>query len=117
MDRLTVDDVKLLLPRGARFVMFEYCISLVIMPFKRPTAIYFLRSDERAIGKSYPFILISLLLGWWGIPWGPIYTITSLVTNLGGGRDVTADVMAALAGPGVGEEVVERPDETPSESG
>ena len=97
--------------------MFEYCISLVIMTFKRPTAIYFLRSDERAIGKSYPFILISLLLGWWGIPWGPIYTITSLVTNLGGGRDVTADVMAALAGPGVGEEVVERPDETPSESG
>ena len=24
---------------------------------------------------------LSLLLGWWGIPWGPIYTIRALVIN------------------------------------
>jgi hypothetical protein len=24
---------------------------------------------------------LSLLLGWWGIPWGPIYTIRALAIN------------------------------------
>ena len=45
------------------------------------------------------YTLISLLAGWWGIPWGPIYTITSLVTNLRGGKDVTQHVIASLGQP------------------
>lgn len=96
LGHVTIGEVELLVNRGARFVMFEYCISIVIMTFKNPR-VYFLRSGERAISKSFPFILISLLLGWWGIPWGPIHTITSLATNLRGGRDVTAEVMVAIA--------------------
>jgi len=31
--------------------------------------------------QSLPFTLLSLLLGWWGNPWGPIYTIQSLWVN------------------------------------
>ena len=38
----------------------------------------------------------ALLFGWWGIPWGPIWTIGSLVTNLRGGRDITREVLQAL---------------------
>jgi ATP-dependent phosphoenolpyruvate carboxykinase len=33
------------------------------------------------------------LLGWWGIPWGPIYTIAAVVTNIRGGKDVTAEIL------------------------
>ena len=42
------------------------------------------------------YTLISLLLGWWGIPWGPVYTIGSIFNNPTGGKDVTGDVLAAM---------------------
>jgi hypothetical protein len=40
---------------------------------------------------------LSAFLGWWGIPWGPIYTIQSLSKNISGGKDVTDQVLASLA--------------------
>ncbi|MEZ5427752.1 MAG: hypothetical protein R2747_15895 [Pyrinomonadaceae bacterium] len=82
--------------RGAKFVVFEFCISLLIVTFKQPSSIYFIRSDEGTFGKSIKFTIISLVLGWWGFPWGPIYTIAALVTNLRGGKDVTMEVMNAI---------------------
>ncbi|MET0753180.1 MAG: hypothetical protein ABWZ66_07395 [Pyrinomonadaceae bacterium] len=84
--------------RGAKFVVFDYCISLLIITFKRPSGIYFIRADESAIVKSIGFTLLTLVLGWWGFPWGPIYTIASLITNFKGGRDVTMEVMNAIEG-------------------
>lgn len=87
------------LERGGKFVIFQYCISIVVLTFRRPSTIYFVRGHESAAGKGLPFTLLSLVLGWWGIPWGPIYTIGSLVTNLSGGKDVTAEVVAALSPP------------------
>jgi hypothetical protein len=41
-----------------------------------------------------PLTLLTILLGWWGIPWGPVYSIQSLVVNLKGGKDVTTEVLA-----------------------
>lgn len=76
--------------RGGRFVMFQYVISILIMTFKRSSNIYFVKADESAVLKGLPFTLLSLVVGWWGIPWGIIYTIQALITNLGGGKDVTA---------------------------
>jgi hypothetical protein len=87
------------LQKGAKFVIFKYCISIVILTFQRPSDIYFIRSGESAVGKSIGFSFISLLLGWWGIPWGPIYTIGSLYTNFTGGKDVTREVLASFAAP------------------
>jgi hypothetical protein len=83
------------LQKGAKFVMYQYVISILIMTFKRPTDIYFIKSDDSAVVKGLPFTLLSLVLGWWGIPWGPIYTIQALWINLQGGRDVTAQVLSA----------------------
>jgi len=34
-----------------------------------------------------------MVAGWWGIPWGVIYTLGSLGTNFAGGKNVTDDVM------------------------
>ena len=36
------------------------------------------------------YTLVSLVFGWWGFPFGLIYTPMALITNLSGGRDVTA---------------------------
>jgi hypothetical protein len=85
------------LQRGGKFVLFQYCVSIVIMTFKRSSDIYFIRASENAASKGLVFSLISFLLGWWGIPWGPIYTIQALATNLRGGKDVTQQVVASLS--------------------
>jgi hypothetical protein len=96
VEGMTVEQVHRELARGGKFVLFEYCISVIILTFKRPSDIYFIRAGESAAMKSLQFTLLSLVAGWWGFPWGPIYTISSVVTNLGGGRDVTSDVMRSL---------------------
>lgn len=80
--------------RGGRFVVYEYCFSILIMTFKRGTDVYFVRADESRFMKGLGFTMISLLFGWWGFPWGFIYTPMVLVTNLSGGRDVTNEIMA-----------------------
>jgi hypothetical protein len=88
--------LKMELQRGGKFVIFQYCISIIIMTFRRPSKIFFIKYGDGTFMKSAGYSLISLLLGWWGIPWGPIYTIGSLVTNIRGGEDMTDEVMAAL---------------------
>jgi len=96
VDGMAVSELKDELARGGRFVVFEYCISIVVMTFKRSSAIYFIRAGQNSLKHSAGFTLLSLVARWWGIPWGPIYTIGSVVTNVAGGRDVTQGVIAAL---------------------
>ena len=84
--------------RGGKFVVFEYCISLLIITFKQPSSVHYIRPGEGTFGKSVTYTILTLLAGWWGFPWGPIYTIAALVTNLGGGKDVTWEIMNALDG-------------------
>ena len=93
---MTREQVQLEVASGARFVVFQYCISVILMTFRRGSAVHFVRPNEGTMGRGLPFTFLTLLLGWWGIPWGPIYSIQSLVTNLAGGKDVTREVMVAL---------------------
>ena len=85
--------------QGAKFVIYQYCISLLVITFKRSSNIYFIRHEENVILKGLVYTLVSLLLGWWGIPWGPIYTIQSVWVNFNGGRDVTREMLASMATP------------------
>jgi len=96
VEGMTVAQVKSEVAQGGKFVVFQYCISLLVMTFKRGSNIYFIKPGETALGASLGYTLLSLLLGWWGIPWGPIHTVGSVVTNLGGGKDVTQEIMATL---------------------
>lgn len=82
--------------RGARFVYFEYCVSLCVITLKQPTSIYFIRAGESTFSKSIGWTLLTLAVGWWGIPFGIIYTIWVLVVNLGGGNDVTEDILSSM---------------------
>lgn len=89
-------ELQVELEQGGKFVIYQYCISILVITFKRSSNVYFIRHEENAILKGLPFTLLSLLLGWWGIPWGPIYTIQSLWVNLKGGRDVTQEIMPSM---------------------
>lgn len=93
---MTFGELQFEIDRGGKFVIFEYCVSIVVLTFKNPTDVYFIRGGESAFSRSFGFSLVSFVLGWWGFPWGPIYTISSLATNLGGGKDVTTEVLQAL---------------------
>ena len=77
------------LSRGARLVRFSYTISVLVMTFRRETDVHLIRPGENAILKGLPYTLLSLFVGWWGIPWGPIYTTQALAKNLSGGYRMT----------------------------
>ena len=96
LDDMTVGQVIDGVKAGGRFVFFEYCFSILIMTFKRPTSIYYRPPGGGTIGKSLPYTMISLLFGWWGVPWGFIYTPMALATNLKGGKNVTDAVMTSF---------------------
>jgi hypothetical protein len=83
---------------GERLVFFEYCISLVFVTLRRPSRLYRLPPGPGRVWRGLPYAAVTLLLGWWGVPWGVVYTPLVLWTNLTGGREVTAEEMARYAG-------------------
>ena len=97
IEGLTPDALRAEVANGGRFLQFDYAISIIIMTFKRSTDVYFVRHDGSHWKDSWPYTLCSLFIGWWGIPWGFIYTPMALYTNLKGGRDLTKEVMALYA--------------------
>ena len=99
IDGMNIDQINAELRRGGKFVVFQYAISIIFMSFRRSSSIYFIPAGGSTLGKSLKHNLLSLVAGWWGIPWGPIYTIGSFWTNLSGGKDVTPDVIRALSTP------------------
>jgi hypothetical protein len=110
VDGLSQSELDFELQRGAKFVVFQYCVSVIVLTFRRSSDIYFVRSGESAVGKGLPFTLISLIAGWWGIPWGPIYTVQSLYYNFQGGKDVTQHVRDSFRAPATpASKLVQRP--------
>jgi hypothetical protein len=97
IEGMSPDRLQFELQRGAKLVFYQYAISALVVSFRRSSDIYFIPAGESAVKKGLPWSLISLVGGWWGIPWGPIFTIQSLVTNFKGGKDVTAELSARLS--------------------
>ena len=93
---MSPDQIRFEIQRGAKFVFFYYSVSVLVMSFRRASPVYFIPAGENALGKGLPWTLLTLVAGWWGIPWGPIYTVQSLAVNLKGGKDVTAELSARL---------------------
>ena len=96
LEGMSTEQVKFEIQQGGKFVIYSYCVSVLIMTFRRPSPVYFLRSGESAVGKGLPWVLLTLVAGWWGIPWGPIFSVQALVQNFKGGKDVTTPLMAQL---------------------
>jgi hypothetical protein len=93
---MTIANLQDEIMNGGKFVTYTYCVSFIIISFRRSSGIYFVKSNENAFIKGSPFTLTSLLFGWWGIPWGFIYTLECLFTTLNGGKNVTDEVMHYL---------------------
>ncbi len=96
IEGLSVAEINRELNNGAKFVVFQYCFSIIVMTFKHSSDIYFVKAGEKIIKHSIGYILITLFFGWWGIPWGPIYSIGALFSNLTGGKDITLEVLNSI---------------------
>ena len=73
-----------------RLVFYEYCISLIFITLRRPSRLVRLPPGSRGLLRGLPYTIISLFCGWWGLPWGLIYTPLTMWTNLTGGREVSS---------------------------
>lgn len=98
IEGLSAADLQQEADRGGRFVYFAYTISLIVVTFKRTSDVYLVKKEQSLVSKGLPYTLLSFFFGWWGIPFGPKYTVESIRTNLSGGKDVTEEVMATVAG-------------------
>jgi hypothetical protein len=96
IEGLSVADLQDEVNQGGKFVTYRYCVSIIILSFRRSSDIYFIKKDQNSLAKGLPWSAISILFGWWGIPWGIIYTIGSLGTNFSGGKNITEDVMRII---------------------
>lgn len=76
------------LENGSSLVQYSYTISVIAFTFSRGTKLYLLNPGDKGIKQGIVFSIITLLLGWWGIPFGPIRTINSLRINFSGGKKV-----------------------------
>ncbi len=73
-------------------VCYEWVVSVLFLTMKGQTAHRIKDLDNAGGGIAS---MITLLLGWWGIPWGPVYTIGALARNLCGGK--RSNVAAIIA--------------------
>ncbi|WP_337044927.1 hypothetical protein [Emticicia sp. 17c] len=96
IENLTVAQIKSLVNQGGKFVYFPYTVSIIVMTFQRNSDIYFIRPGESSLKHSGGYIAANLLLGWWGIPWGPIHTLGAAFSHIRGGKDITGEVMTHL---------------------
>ena len=83
--------------RTGTYVVFPYCVSVVVLSFKRSSGIVFVAEGSSRLVAGVPYLLTSLFDGWWGIPWGIFWTAQSIVACLRGGRDLTPAINAIRA--------------------
>ncbi len=98
IDNLTPGELEVELAAGGRLVFYEYCISFLVLTLRRPSRVRLLRAGDLGLVRGLPYTLVSLLLGWWGLPWGLIFTPLTVFTNLCGGHDVTQQVCGRARG-------------------
>jgi hypothetical protein len=79
-------------------VRYMTVVSFLYVTVRTPTRIYFADDEPTGAGRGTA-TLLTLLLGWWGLPWGPIYTCKALYGNLRGGERNTVGALLGVTVP------------------
>lgn len=93
---LTSEQLRHLLQKGGSYVRYEFIVSVLITTFRFQSGVYPTESWQERYLLGLPYSVLSLLLGPWGVPWGPILTARAVWVNVCGGVDVTTQVVAQL---------------------
>ena len=86
---LTVGEVQDQVRQGAKFVVFGYAMSFLVVTLKRSSDVTFVRAGQSAVRREAAVHAALLLPRLVGLPLGLIYTPMAIIENLGGGTDVT----------------------------
>ncbi len=93
---ITTEDLVKELGSGAKFVIYQYSISIVILSFKQPSDIYSCDRMRAPLGRGSR----SRCSLWWpaggASPLADFHHRRALWNNLRGGKDVTAEVVNML---------------------
>jgi hypothetical protein len=89
----TLQELEQKVREGYRFITFQYCVSFIAVTQRRFSKAHLINNPNDVKNYSKKYNLVSSFLGWWGIPWGPIYTFKSFEVNKKGGIDMTEDIM------------------------
>jgi hypothetical protein len=78
---------------------FLYTVSVLVMTFRRPAGEGIYCSSCRK-KEAFKWTLVSAIFGWWGFPWGPVYTFQAIGRNVSGGYQsdgYNAELLKAVA--------------------
>ncbi|RYM34554.1 hypothetical protein ERX46_04050 [Brumimicrobium glaciale] len=93
----TYEEVKAAENNGGSFVTYQWIIPLPLFyPVRRLSKVYFIPKDGNQAKYAKKYNIISLIIGWWGLPFGPIFVNRSVRLNNNGGVDVTEDIYLNL---------------------
>jgi hypothetical protein len=88
---------------------FTYALSALVITLRRPGPRgVFCGSCRRKEGIKWS--LLTGVVGWWGFPWGPVFSVQSIFRNLKGGlqdKDLNAKILKSA-----GEALADRGDTT-----
>lgn len=67
-----------------RYAIFFTVMSFLVVTRRSPTQGIF--CSACAEKKAYRASAITWVFGWWGFPWGPIYSVQAIIANMLGGK-------------------------------
>lgn len=75
---------------------YQAALSFLVVTFKIPSR-YYIEGDSAPWPLPVSLTATTLALGWWGMPWGPIYTVQVLAKNVRGGiKESVGDLLEAV---------------------
>ena len=77
-----------------RLVAMYYVLSFLVVTFRRAASGIWCRKCRAREAAKWTFL--SGIAGWWGVPWGPIYTLQALWINACGGLQPPSNNAALL---------------------
>ncbi|MCU0703209.1 MAG: hypothetical protein MUF18_04375 [Fimbriiglobus sp.] len=66
-------------------VRYPYVVSMVFVTLRYESRPYRVQSADSRYFRAIPYLMVSLLFGWWGLPWGPIQVWRAVWDCLDGG--------------------------------
>jgi hypothetical protein len=54
IEGMSTDQLRFEIQRGAKLVFYQYCISILVMTFRRSSDVYYIPAGESAVSKGLP---------------------------------------------------------------
>ncbi len=83
---------------------------MLFVTVRRQSPVYLTHSWQERYLRGLGFSLLAILLGLWGVPWGPLWSLWAFWVNITGGVDSTAEVLADLDARMPGATLTDTPD-------